>query len=165
MGLEHREILLQGLGHNVFYLTIGVGGGLLFLLVVLFRPAMLVFSFLLFPFLNALTISILYMLLAPAAIDDRGVGDSVNLGFETIRRELRVFLVYVALVFVVQLLTRSLMGVNVNPIMGSISPVINVVPIVEGLSSMTIISEIVNAIVSPLLFLLAFLTYATASRL
>lgn len=97
----------------------------------------------------ALAQSIFYMWLAPAVLEDRRVGASLDSGLKSIKRCGRLFIGFVALFSIASIATAlikeapSLVNIAGRPLVGSLTPV-------------SIISQIVEKILSPLWFLMAF---------
>jgi len=98
------------------------------------------------------TQSVFYVWLASAIIDNKGVGTSLDIGLRTIRRNFRTFLEFMALFFIVSVIVTvigdlsALIGISVQPLVGS-------------LTSTSIVSQIIEKIFSPLWFLIAFELY------
>lgn len=107
-----------------------------------------------FPVLFALAQAIFYVLLAPAVMDNKGVGSSVDHGFRTIKRSFPLFIGYAALMCVVALATATL---TFWPAFSAVFS--GEVSAISGLSWQNITSQIIGAVFSPLYFLLAFSIY------
>jgi len=103
-------------------------------------------------FIMTAALSVFYIWLAPAILDNKGVGTSLDLGVKTIRRSGRVLVGFITLFFIVSAIATvikdlpSLTGLDVQPLVGS-------------LTSASIISQIIERIFSPLWFLIAFTIY------
>lgn len=96
--------------------------------------------------------SVFYIWLAPAILDNKSVGASLDMGVKTIRRSSRVFVGFIILFFIVSAIATvikdlpSMMGLDIQPIIGS-------------LTLTSILSQIIERIFSPLWFLMAFTIY------
>jgi hypothetical protein len=96
--------------------------------------------------------SIFYVWLAPAILDNKGVGASLDMGVKTIRSSSRIFVGFIILFFIVSAIATvikvlpSMIGLDVQPIIGS-------------LTYTSIVSQIIERIFSPLWFLIAFTIY------
>jgi hypothetical protein len=93
--------------------------------------------------------SFFYLWLAPAVLDNKGVGASLDMGVKTIRSSSKVFVGFVILFFIVSAISTaiqnlpSMIGLDVQPIIGS-------------LTFTSILSQIIERVFSPLWFLMAF---------
>jgi hypothetical protein len=96
--------------------------------------------------------SIFYVWLAPAILDDKGVGTSLDMGVKAVRKTGRAFVGFIAFFFIVSAIA-TLIG-DLPAIIG-----INVQPLVGSLTSTRIVSQIIERIFSPLWFLIAFELY------
>jgi len=96
--------------------------------------------------------SFFYIWLAPAILDDKGIGTSLDLGIKTIRKSGRVFVGFIVLFLIVSAIATlvnsfpAIIGVTVPPLVGSLTPT-------------SIVSQIIEKIFSPLWFLIAFTIY------
>jgi hypothetical protein len=96
--------------------------------------------------------SLFYLLLAPAIIDDKSVGASLDAGIRALRKSGLTFLSFIALFFCVSVATAllrevpSLLGAAIQPFLGSLTPA-------------AAMSQAVNAIFAPVWFLIAFIIY------
>lgn len=107
-----------------------------------------------FAFFGVVAGSVFRILLAPAIIDDRGVGDSIGQGFGAIRRRSKAFLVYVLLVWAVGTITSfpvQLTGIKAITIVGD-------------LTLADVATGIITAFISPIYYLIAFIFYVQATR-
>lgn len=96
--------------------------------------------------------SVFYVWLAPAILDDKGVGTSLDLGVKAVRKSWRAFLAFIVLFFVVSVIVAlvndlpAVIGIGAQPLVGS-------------LTSTSILSQIIEKVFSPLWFLIAFELY------
>ncbi len=101
--------------------------------------------------------SFFYIWLAPAIINDKGVGTSLDLGIKAIKKNGRVFVSFIILFFIVSAIAMliedfsTITGVTMRPLVGS-------------LTSAKIVSQIIERIFSPLWFLIAFTIYHRHSK-
>lgn len=103
-------------------------------------------------FIMSVASSAFYIWLAPAILDNKGVGASLDMGVKTIRMSSRVFVSFIILFFIVSAIATvikdlpSMIGLDIQPIIGS-------------LTLTSILSQIIERIFSPLWFLMAFTIY------
>lgn len=107
-----------------------------------------------YPLLMAISQSIFYILLASAVMDGRGIAGSLDYGLKVVKRGWRVYLPYLG-VFIAVSLAVSLIGSFQYITQGGFSDYL--------LSPNVFISQGLNAVFSPFLFLLAFLIYRMQS--
>ncbi|MBI2185337.1 MAG: hypothetical protein HYU39_10335 [Thaumarchaeota archaeon] len=102
-----------------------------------------------------------YLLLAPAVVDDAGIGGSVEKAIRVLRAKYKAFLAYASLVCGIILVSSApillffFSGFDVN---------LKVAFLPGNLSVAVLVPSIVQTIFSPLFFLIAFLIYYDASR-
>jgi len=100
-----------------------------------------------FPVVFAVVQSVFYVILAPAVLDDQGVGGSIDQGLKAVKGRFQAFLGYVGFVCAVMLISSTLSSLKLPPLVGSFT--------LSG-----VVSEAITAFISPLFFLIAFLIYA-----
>jgi len=93
--------------------------------------------------------SVFYVWLAPAILDDKGVGSCLDMAVKAIRKSGRVFLGFIILFFMVSAIATlirdfpAMIGATFQPLVGSLTPT-------------SIVSQIIERVFSPLWFLIAF---------
>jgi hypothetical protein len=103
-------------------------------------------------FLITLADSVLYLWLAPAILDYKGVGTSLDVGLKTFKRSWKAFVGFFALFLgasVVVLIINDLptiTGVTIRPLVGSLTPTY-------------LTSQFIEKLLSPLWFLITFRLY------
>ena len=97
-------------------------------------------SFIIVDVVSSIPLSLFYIVLAPAIMEGKGIRDSMRHGWRAVRSGLGVYLPYLGTLIVLSL-AISIISI---PIEGSIAG---------------IVTEVVRAVSTPLLFILAFLIY------
>ncbi|WP_455276842.1 hypothetical protein [[Eubacterium] cellulosolvens] len=101
--------------------------------------------------------SVFYIWLAPAIMNNKSVGTSLDLGIKAIKKGGRVFVSFIILFFIVSVVTMfvenssTFMGTTIQPLVGS-------------LTYTKIVSQLIEKVFSPLWFLVAFAIYRKHSK-